>query len=253
MATTDEKVASISTGNTQKTTLARQFSGATFLTLEHVGYFVLVVLMPALLTVGALMALGLWTHSNDDVIISITSLIGPQFTSPDTAGATFLVATLLILAPLMYCLRQRVAAEYVKRPGYVGRVGYKLPIYSALAVLVTLKVAMVVSMLYVFLSSLTSIGVRGADIGDMYLNQFLPALLGAVVFGSSAWYVLWFAKGKDMSRRFVGVVTVLSAAMIVALFVTIITVNHNPRDDSRGTNPPVQIQPYSPQNSTYDF
>lgn len=248
---TDEKTASTST-DTPKTTLARQLSGATFLTLEHVGYFWLVVLMPALLVTGTLIALGMWTHSNDEAIISITSLIGPQFMAPDTAGAMFLVAALLVLAPLLYCLRRRLAAEYAKRPGYTGRIAYKLPIYSALAVLITLKLAMVVSMLYVFLTSLASIGVSGVDIGEMYVNQFLPALLGAVVFGASAWYVLQFAKGTDRSRRFVGTITLLSAAVVVALFVTTLTLNHNPRSN-RGANPPVQIQPYPAPNSTYDF
>jgi len=249
----ETKAVSTSTDISPKSILERQLSGATFLTLEHVGYFILVTLMPGLLVFGALVALGMWAHSNNDVIISITTLIGPQSTAPDMAGAMFLVAALLVLAPLLYCLRRRLAAEYRKRPGYTGRVAYKLPIYSSLAVLITLKIVMVVSMLYVFLTSLASIGIRGADIGGMYLNQFLPALLGAVVFGASAWYVLQFAKGRDMSRRFVSAILLLSAAMVVALFVTTLTINHNPRSDGRGVSPPIQIQPYPTQNSPYNF
>jgi ABC-type multidrug transport system permease subunit len=93
-------------------------------------------------------------------------------------------------------------------------------------------------MLGVFLNSLANIGVSGADIGEMYVQQFLPALLAFAVFGLSCWYVGWFAKGRDISRTFVGAVGVLAATLVIALFVTTLTLNHDTKGSSSPSQPP---------------
>lgn len=248
----EEKTTSTISTETPKKTAARQLNGTSFLTLEHVGFFALVVLLPSLLLLGASTALQLWqtgsaAGGSGSAFMPLSYSIEPIMRYVDTTVAIALSAAFLVLAPLMYVLRRRTAAEYAKRPGYTNRVAYKLPVYTALALLAAQTVGAFVSMLGVFLNSLVNIGVKGADIGAMYTSQFLPALLAFVVFGFAAWYVMWFAKGRDLSKLFVGGVSLLATILTIALFVTTLTLNH----DTKGRNvEPTQPLPY-PQS--YDL
>lgn len=240
----EEKSVTASTISTEdrKRNVLRQLSGTSFLTLEHIGYFVLVVLMPSLLLLGASTALQMWRNGGNSAASDTTFLsytVQPIMSYVDTSLAIALTAGFLVLTPLMFLLRRRTAAEYAKRPGYTNRVAYKLPVYTALALLAAQTVGAVVSMLGVFLNSLVNIGVKNADIGGMYTSQFLPALLAFAVFGMAAWYVMWFAKGKDASKAFVGGVALLASIMTIALFVTVLTLNH----DTKAVEP-AQPQPY---------
>lgn len=241
----EEKTTSTISTEDRKKTVARQLNGTSFLTLEHVGYFALVVLLPSLLLVGVSTALQLWQGgsagaSSGSTFLPLSYTVEPIMRYVDTTVAIALSAAFLVLAPLMYVLRRRTAAEYVKRPGYTNRVAYKLPVYTALALLAAQTVGAFVSMLGVFLNSLVNIGVKGADIGGMYTSQFLPALLAFAVFGLSAWYVMWFAKGRDLSKTFVAGVSLLAAVLTIALFVTTLTLNH----DSKNNIDPIKPQPY---------
>lgn len=243
----EEKSPQASTISTEdrKKSVARQLNGTSFLTLEHVGYFALVTLLPSLLLLGASTALQLWrggssAGSSAGMALPLSYSVEPIMRSVDTIVAITLSAAFLVLVPLMYVLRRRTAAEYTKRPGYTSRVAYKLPVYTALAVLAAQTVGTLVSMLGVFLNSLVNIGVKGADIGAMYTTQFLPALLAFAVFGLGAWYVMWFAKGRDASKAFVGGVSLLATVMTIALFVTTMTINH----DTKNTIDPIKPQPY---------
>lgn len=251
-----ESTAQTATTSTEdrKKVVVRQLNGTSFLTLEHVGYFMLVVLLPVLLVVGASAAMQLWQSDSSTTGMGMMQpltayIVGPVFRAIDTSTGIMVTAALLVLAPLMYALRRRIAAEYAKRPGYTNRVGYKLPVYTALGLLTAMTVGAFAVMLSVFLSSLVNIGVSGANIGTMYTQQFLPALLAFAVFGMATWYAMWFAKGKDTSKMFVSVVLLLSAVMAITLFVTTLSINHQ----NKTVNPisPIQPQPYTPQDNTY--
>ncbi|HKX23889.1 MAG TPA: hypothetical protein VJM46_01505 [Candidatus Saccharimonadales bacterium] len=253
----EEKNTSTISTETPKKTAARQLNGTSFLTLEHIGFFALVVLLPSLLLVGASTALQLWQSGSaaggsGSTFLPLSYTVEPIMRYVDSTVAIGLCAAFLVLVPLMYVLRRRTAAEYAKRPGYTSRVAYKLPVYTALAVLAAQTVGAFASMLGVFLNSLVNIGVKGADIGAMYTSQFVPALLAFAVFGLAAWYVMWFAKGRDLSKLFVGGVGLLATVLTIALFVTTLTLNH----DSKSNNiDPIMPQPY-PQPydlPTYDY
>jgi len=253
MAADDMAQAATTSTEDRKKNVLRQLNGTSFLTLEHVGYFALVVLMPVLLLLGAEIAIQLWQSSNSSssgsTILPLAYTVEPVMRYVDTSAAVTLTAAFLVLAPLMYCLRRRVSAEYAKRPGYNTRVGYKLPVYTALGILAALTVGAFVTMISIFLNSLANIGVSGANIGQMYTQQFLPALLAFAVFGMAAWYSMWFAKGKDTSKMFVGVVALLAAVMAIALFVTTLTLNHQ----TKSNNGPAQTQPYPlPDDTPYN-
>lgn len=230
---------------------SRQFNGTSFLTLEHVGYFVLVTALPLFLAIGILTAMNLW---NSGAATGIQPLIYPKvplITYTDTTTtAVQAAATLVVLTAFLYALRRRTVAEYDKRPGYKSRVGYKLPVYTSLAALTAATIASFVAMLTVFLDSLTQIGVAGSDIGKMYTDSFVPALIALVVFGFAAWYVFCFAKGKDTSKLFIGALSLFTVATAIALFVTVMTISHDP---NRGNGGPVQIQPYQNNNGLFNY
>lgn len=248
MASHDTAQTATTSTDDRKRAFMRQLSGTSFLTLEHIGYFVLVVLMPVLLLASASIAMNLWQGNGGSSMMPMAYTIEPFLHSIDTGAAISLTAAFVVLAPLMYVLRRRISAEYVKRPGFDTRVAYKLPVYTALALLAAMTIGAFVTMLSVFLNSLVSIGVSGVNIGSMYTGEFLPALLAFAVFGMAAWYTMWFAKGKDTSRMFVPVVIVLAGVMSIALFVTTLTINH----DSKHANP-TQTQPYPlPDDTPYN-
>lgn len=224
--TTKETLRTSTEAATKKDSWARQLTGTSFLTLEHVGYFVLVVLMPMIILASILVAIDMWSGGSQ---ASIMPLMYPSYAnlpSLDVTTAMALVASLVTLAPFMYVLRRRTSAEYAKRPGYTRRVAYKLPVYSAVAVLAALTVGSLIGMVAVLLQSLVQIG-SGTDIGQLYRTSFVSALLGFVVFGLSGWYALWFAKGKDLTKLFMNAVILLAVVMAVALFVTAMSNTHS--------------------------
>lgn len=224
---------------------ARFLHGTTFLTFEHSYYFALVVLVPVLLFLGASYAVGMWTGKYD---LPHTLIWPPEMNAirVETAGVGIMAAALFVLAAKMTVLRRRLAAEYGKRLGYERRVAYKLPVYSALAALVTLSMASFIVMLGVVINSLLSMSQSGVSIGDMYIRDFVPALMGFAIFSSAAWYVLWFAKGKDCSGLFVASMNVLATVLVIALIITALTVNRDNDGKSSPASPtsPMQIEPY---------
>ncbi len=225
-------------------TIARQLNGTSFLTLEHIGYFVLVALLPTVLGMGILAALDLWSNGGNASIMPMTYTTLPILSAGGTTMAIEAVAALIVLAAMLYVLRRRVAAEYDKRPGYRNRLAYKLPVYTALGLLVAATASSLISMVAVFLNSLTQIGVNGADIGRLYMNEFVPALLMFALYGLSGWYVACLAKGKDSSKLFVGLVELLAVVVCIALFVTTLSINHQGRSTPPNPGGPIQPQPY---------
>lgn len=208
----------------------RELNGATFLSLEHVLHMVLVVVVAALLSAGVVTAISLWT-SNSGVLSAfgtMSMLGGSAARFTEATMSISLVASLAVLVPALVVLDRRTRAEWLKRSGYTNRAAYKVPVYLALGVLVALKVAAVIQMLTVVLNSLAVIGVNGYAIGDMYLYQFLPAAIAAVIFGGSAWYVFKLAKGRDNGKMFSSLVAVLGAVLVIALFITaVVTLRNN--------------------------
>lgn len=231
----------------------RQLSGTAFLSLEHFLHMALVVVVAGVLAAGLTTAISLWTGGSaaSTVMLGATGSpllggLGSSVSSYEAMSALGLVAGLLVLVPLLMILDRRTGAEWVKRPGYDRRLAYKLPIYGALALLVAAKVAAVVAMVSVVLQSIALIGVSGEDIGHMYLTEFVPALVAAVVFGASAWYVLKLAKGRDLGKMFSSLVAAVGLVLAVALFITAYLALHNKSTDT-------YTNPFDPSSSTRGF
>jgi hypothetical protein len=185
--------------------ITRELNGATFLTLEHLAHMALVVVVTALLAVGIMNVIALWTGDSGALATSVfgtwVGVGGGAAKYTQASMSLGIVAALIVLVPLLVVLDRRTRAEWHKRAGYAGRLAYKLPVYTALGVLAAAKTVAFISMLAVVLSSLALIGVNGSGVGDMYLYEFLPALVAVFLFGASGWYVFRLAKGVDRGAR----------------------------------------------------
>lgn len=208
--------------------MKRELNGASFLSLEHVGHMLLVVVVAALVAAGISTSISLWTGSPAMSMMGGFGLLigGGGAAQIEAMSATCIVAALMVLVPLLVILDRRTRAEWLKRHGYSGRLAYKVPVYVALGLLITAKLTADIVMLSVILSSLVQIGVSNSQVGNLYLTQFVPAFVAAVVFGLAAWYIFKLAKGRDMGRQFSAFMAFISTVLVVALLITVVSVVH---------------------------
>lgn len=235
--------------------ITRELNGATFLTLEHIAHMALVVVVTCLVLSGVLAAMSMWFGTS-----GMASLMGSTGMMLGGAGAKAMegalslgvVAALLVLVPALVILDRRTRAEWHKRAGFAGRLAYKVPVYSALAVLAIIEVAFFIQMLYVVITSLALIGVKGAPIGSMYVEMFIPALIGYALFSAACWYVFLLAKGRDNGKLFSMIMGGLGIVVAVALFITTVVVLHE-NNDGFNTTPSTTPSLNMPRTDrTYD-
>jgi hypothetical protein len=235
--------------------IKRELNGATFLTLEHIAHMALVVVVSGLIVSGLGAAFSLWFGAGgmSQALLGDASLLlgGMGGKTLEATMALGVVAALLVLVPALVILDRRTRAEWHKRPGYAGRLAYKVPVYGALAVLAAILIVLKIQLVYVIISSLAFIGVQGAQIGDMYLHSFIPTLIAYAVFGAAAWYVFNLAKGRDNGRLFSLAKAVGGGVLAVALFITALVALHDGKNDTtlpatRGESDGSTTQPAEP-------
>ncbi|HEU5187656.1 MAG TPA: hypothetical protein VFT87_04075 [Candidatus Saccharimonadales bacterium] len=193
--------------------LSRFTRGTTFLALEHVLYLFFTLTLAGLIVCGSVATLALWTGES----LLKPGAVGSFFVS---GWAIWLAAGLLSLGPLVWLLHARTRAELSKRPGFTGRLAYKVPLYIALGVGAVVKVGAWVTLVSVLLFSLASIGIRSEMAMAMWVSQLVPAFLTIVVFGVTNWFLLKRAKGADNGRNFTQLLVSVSVLLGVALFVS---------------------------------
>ncbi|HSW81801.1 MAG TPA: hypothetical protein VLG40_05420 [Candidatus Saccharimonas sp.] len=208
--------------------IKRELNGSSFLTLEHVGHMLLTVVIAGLLASGINVAISMWTGGVGD---------NPLLHILEPMAALSITTALIVLVPLLVVLDRRTRAEWRVRAGYTDRLAYKVPVYTALGLLIAAKTLAFIQAMTIVVTSLTLIGVKDASVGTMYLTDFLPAIIATAIFGGAAWYVFKLAKGRDNGRMFSLVMAVLGVAMAVTLFITIVVQNHNSKAEPV-SNPP---------------
>ncbi|HET9411854.1 MAG TPA: hypothetical protein VFO38_03340 [Candidatus Saccharimonadales bacterium] len=211
----------------------RELNGATFLTLEHIGYMLLVLVVTLLIATGSLSLISLWSGGSSMAsplaMGAASPIMGSNIPWLEATMAVGMVAALVVLVPLMALLGRRTRAEIAKRPEYTSRIAYKAPIYTTLGVLVAIKVGLVVQLLTIVLTSLALIGVENVNVGQVYINEFLPLVGVTIIVSCSAFYLFKLAKGKDMGKMYDLGVAVLGLLLAVALFVgSVITFHKKP-------------------------
>lgn len=216
----------------RNTFLWRELNGATFLSLEHLGHMVLVVVVAVLIACGIATAINLWT-GNPGMFQTMglgymSAMMGSQFLATLGAqSAVMIVSALLVLVPILVVLDRRTRAEWQKRKGYANRLAYKLPVYGALAVLVIIKVALLIQLLNIVITSLAMIGSSSAQTGPMFMNEFLPALVALAIFATAGWYVFKLAKGRDMGQTYSAFAVFWGIVISIALLITAVVAFHN--------------------------
>ncbi len=220
-----------------KSFISRELHGASFLTLEHIAHMMLVVIMPGLVLCASIMALSLWFGIGSvGPIPDMSYYYGNTWVT--NMGVTGITATLFVLLPLMLILEARTRAEWRKRPAYAGRLAYKAPLYSALAVLTAIIIGFKIQILATILAALASIGLTDS-LYMMYASTFVPTILGFVLFSAAWWYVFTLVKGTDYGKTFSVSMALIGIVMGVALFVTMVVTMH-----SSGTNTSSPIPTY---------
>lgn len=220
----------------------RELHGASFLTLEHIAHMVLVVVIPGLILCAMTMALSLWFGLGTMTVIDVAYYYSTNWLS--TTGGTGITAALLALTPLLLILSARTRAEWHKRPAYVGRLAYKLPLYSALAVTTAIVIGFKIQIFAVLLGMLAYMGtVDGSYVIYSYAGTLVPSLIGLALFSVAWWYVFRLVKGVDYGRVFSVAMALIGIIMAVALFVTTYVGLHN---TSGSVNPaaPRMYNPY---------
>jgi hypothetical protein len=97
-------------------------------------------------------------------------------------------------------------------------------VYVALGVLAALTTIFAIALLAVVIKSLVFIGVQGVDIGAMYRDEFVPALILTGTFKVAMFYVILMAQGRDYGKTFSSAIAALSAVLILTLLITAATV-----------------------------
>lgn len=241
MATTPVAPASDSKGFVK-----RELNGASFLALEHTAHMALVVIVTGLVLAAIMASLSLWFGTSNDLVVMFGAMAGRAGASTEAVLTLGIVAALLVTVPLLVILDRRTRAEWHKRAGFASRLAYKLPVYLALGAIGVAIVGFKIQMLSTVLMSLALIGLKGADIGSLYIATFIPALIGAVVFSVAGWYVFNLAKGRDNGKMFSMLMAAVTAVLSVALFITAITIVHDPK-----LTPPAPQPNGGPYDSQY--
>lgn len=213
----------------------REFNGASFLGLEHIGHMALVVIVPGIILSGLTTAFTMWFGLGSFSPVPDIAYFGGTWIS--ALMAIGLVAALLILAPLQALLGRRSRREWHKRPAFVGRLAYKVPVYGALAAATAAVIWFKIQLLSVILATLAFIGVPDAPFASMYGSTFLPAFIGLLLYASVWWYIFRLVKGQDYGRLFDVGVGVVSTLVVIALFITAAVKLHDPGFNSSVTEP----------------
>ncbi len=179
------------------------------LTLKYGGAAASVLI--ALYSVGTVLSslFGFWTDKAGSLMLS-----GGYIGVVESAISAVLFA---LVAFLLY---KKVTKDIAAQPEYVNTTVYHFITKGLFAVLATAFVVYVAQLLSVLISSLLLIG-TSTDIGGLYLNQFLPSLLGAAVVGVMGFSAFKIMKGRNLSGLMTIVLLSLAGALLIATLITV--------------------------------
>lgn len=232
--------------NSGKSLIKRELNGASFLSLEHSVHMVLIVLVPGLILAALTSGFNLWFGLGTLAPVpDVAYFVGGSWLSSIMTVGT--VAAVCVTVPLLVLFGRRTRLEWRKRPGFAGRLAYKLPLYVAFTAITALVIWFKIQILSVILATLAFIGVQNAPFGVMYGSVFLPALIGLLLFAAAWWYMFALIKGKDYGQLYDITCAVIGLIVASALFITITIKLHDTALAPSGVEPlPSQIyrEPY---------
>lgn len=149
-------------------------------------------------------------------------------------GTVTLAVTAVLFSVLAFLLYRRVTKDVAAQPEYVNKPVYHFITNGFFGVTAAYLIVLTAQLVSVLISSLLLIGTN-ADIGALYLNQFLPTFVaaGMVAFVGFAAYKIM--KGKNLSTLMTIVLMSLAGALMIAVLITVPIKAHSGTTSS--TNP----------------
>lgn len=168
---------------------------------------------------------GLWTGKSSTILL--------------LAGYTGIVTgavAAVLFSVLAFLLYKKVTKDVAAHTDYITTVAYHGITNSFFALLVAAFILIVAQLIAILISSLLLIG-TSADIGGMYLNQFLPGVIAAGVVGFVGFMAFKIMKGKNFSTIMTVMLMSLAGALLLAVLITVPIKAHTSAADSAATNP----------------
>lgn len=185
-----------------------------FLALIFAGGLMSVVLAAALAAVGISGGIALLA----DRAMSFPVMLGWMFGGLAGASALMIVGVgAVVFALIGVYLLAKAKKKIAAQPSFMNTNVYRGTIYTTLVVLSVLAVAAAGSALAITLTSLIVLG-GNVSIKSLYLDEFLPAIISAIVLSAAAWATLGIAKNKKgfVKALSVGLIVLSAAALILA-------------------------------------
>ena len=204
--------------------------GSQFLTLEYVAALGFSVLSALCSVAGISAAFGLW---NDKFVAVGAPLSWLLPLSGGYAGIIVLAVAAVLSAALAYVFFGRVSRTVPQRAGYTNRISYKVATYGAFATFAVHLVVLVAALIGTLIASLVLIG-SDSSISALYLQEFLPQLVGAAVIAAATYFTYRIVRGFNKSRILSLTLLGVAVAVLLTLIITVTIRSHD--DDSRTSN-----------------
>lgn len=187
------------------------------LTLKYAG----AVLSAVVATLASLYVLDnlflMWTGSDGaNLLASFTGSGKASMYVNMVSGAVAAVA----FAVLAYLLYRKVTKDVAARPEYVKTGPYAFVTHGFVAIMAIIAVFIAANIVSVLISSLLLIGAH-ADIGDMYLNKFLPDVASLALVAFVGYMAYKIALGKNKSPTMTMVLLGVAGAILLGTLITV--------------------------------
>lgn len=135
----------------------------------------------------------------------------------------------------------KAKAMIAQSPDFVDTPVYRVIFYSALVVLGVITVASLSAAIAIAIASLVTIG-GDVSTGDMYVEEFMPAAVTALVAGVTTFLALGVAKNKPGSISMLSIVLIsLAGVALVLAGVAVGIKSHDDKFYSNGASNTVEI------------
>lgn len=187
------------------------------ITLTYLGAVVsaLLALTASSSVVASLMAM--WSNAGMyTAALGSALLLGSDLYTSTISGAV----AASVFAFLAFWLYKKTTKDIASQPEYIHRAPYAFVTNTFVGILALTVILLASSLVSILISSLMLIG-TGADISQMYLQRFLPQLLGLGFVGFIGYCAYKIYRGKNMSKLMTLVLMGIAGALLVATLITV--------------------------------
>jgi hypothetical protein len=205
------------------------------ITLTYLGAVVSVLLALAASSSVIASLMAMWTNTGMYTAAGSALLLGSDLYTSTVSSAV----AAAVFAFLAFWLYKKTTKDIASQPEYVHRAPYAFVTNTFVGILALTVILLASSLVSILISSLMLIG-TSADIGQMYLQRFLPQLFGLGFVGFIGYCSYSIYRGKNMSKLMTLVLMGVAGALLVATLITVPIKAHtgssNSSSNSRSSN-----------------